>query len=863
MARLPSRHRAPLRATGALLAVSVVSAAALAQAWTPLPTASDPLLRMPGTQPSDGRTIASPTTCQVCHAAYDPAIEPHYLWSGSMMAQSARDPLFWAATTVAMQDSIWAIGRPNAGDLCIRCHAPEGWVEGRSEPPNGSFLMNTDFDGVHCATCHTMVDPFAEATYAGLTEGDDWVGFWDESGQSVTPSDDAAALTLQQDRVDTQTIDFFSGKPFYGAATFAPVSPGYTEAASGQYVISGDPAFRASFADADAPHAARYSRLHKSRHFCATCHDVSNPVLANLAFAGTPPGDGTTELPTETQPAHAYGHVERTFSEFMLSDYAVGAGAPGEGPYDPSVFETSRPGNLVATCQDCHMSDATGKACNLPQGVLRPTDSVEHPKSGVSRHDLTGANAWIPRILASTRIGSPNYDPVNEQLLAQGPGVLTLNLTAGLGLDADALLDGAARAEATLAQGAAVEALDYDAATGALSFRIKNQTGHKLPSGYPEGRRMFVNVVVYDAGTIARQINPYDYLADTLRGLPASEAQSSPPLLPTEEHRDDLVYEVTSQSALTGEAHTFHMALATSRTKDNRVPPKGFRIDEAAARMAEPVWGGAPSPAYFSAAEYAGGYDAVSLTVPAGADGVAVRLFYQTTSREYVEFLRDEINGAATTLASPSPSGEANAYIIQTDPFFSALSAWGDTIWALWDHNRALPGAAPILVGEASWGTVLGPCAGPGSDGAPCDDGDLCTTADACMAGACMGVALSCGAIDSCHEDGACEAATGLCTEPVKPDGSPCEGGTCVGGTCEPSTTSSTGSGAGGAGAGGSPPGTGGATQGGGGAGGQDVPPGEADGCGCALPARGSGKAALFGALLVGLTLRRRRGARG
>ena len=39
-------------------------------------------------------------------------------------------------------------------------------------------------------------------------------------------------------------------------------------------------------------------------------------------------------------------------------------------------------------------------------------------------------------------------------------------------------------------------------------------------------------------------------------------------------------------STHTGEDHTFHFALATSRAKDNRIPPKGFRIGEAAARLA-------------------------------------------------------------------------------------------------------------------------------------------------------------------------------------------------------------------------------------------------------------------------------------
>ena len=63
-----------------------------------------------------------------------------------------------------------------------------------------------------------------------------------------------------------------------------------------------------------------------------------------------------------------------------------------------------------------------------------------------------------------------------------------------------------------------------------------------------------------------------------------------------------------------------------------------------------PRWHGAAAPDYFTAAEYAGGYDDVALTIPAGADAVEVRLYYQTTSREYIEFLRDEINGNGSTL---------------------------------------------------------------------------------------------------------------------------------------------------------------------------------------------------------------------
>lgn len=51
-----------------------------------------------------------------------------------MMAQAARDPLFLACLAVEEQDA------PSVGDLCIRCHSPGGWEEGRSTDTGGGML---------------------------------------------------------------------------------------------------------------------------------------------------------------------------------------------------------------------------------------------------------------------------------------------------------------------------------------------------------------------------------------------------------------------------------------------------------------------------------------------------------------------------------------------------------------------------------------------------------------------------------------------------------------------------------------------------------------------------------------------------
>ena len=116
--------------------------------WTPLPVADDPLVRMPGTQPNQV-SIEAPTRCLNCHSDYGGGLaEPGSNWMGSMMAQAARDFVFFSCMTVAAQDSIWAVGRPNATDICERCHFPKGWLEGRSDPTNASLMTGADYDGL-------------------------------------------------------------------------------------------------------------------------------------------------------------------------------------------------------------------------------------------------------------------------------------------------------------------------------------------------------------------------------------------------------------------------------------------------------------------------------------------------------------------------------------------------------------------------------------------------------------------------------------------------------------------------------------------------------------------------------------------
>jgi len=94
---------------------------------------------------------------------------------------------------------------------------------------------------------------------------------------------------------------------------------------------------------------------------------------------------------------------------------------------------------------------------------------------------------------------------------------------------------------------------------------------------------------------------------------------------------------------------------------------------------------------------------------------------------------------------------------------------------------------------------ATGACSNPPlANGTACNDGSACTQADSCQGGSCMGGSpVTCAASDQCHAGGTCDPATGVCSNPTKPDGTACDDGnvcntgdTCQAGTCAAGPTS-------------------------------------------------------------------------
>ncbi len=155
-----------------------------------------------------------------------------------------------------------------------------------------------------------------------------------------------------------------------------------------------------------------------------------------------------------------------------------------------------------------------------------------------------------------------------------------------------------------------------------LKVRVTNESGHKLPSGYPEGRRMWINVRFTDAkGAVIAEVGGYDSSTATLDTTGTKVYQA----------KHGTTQEIAKLTGIPA-GENFHLALANKRYFDNRIPPRGFGNKAFAAIGSEPV-----------GYAYADGqhWDDTWFDVPAGAASATVTLYYQTTTRDYIEFLRD------------------------------------------------------------------------------------------------------------------------------------------------------------------------------------------------------------------------------
>ena len=634
-------------------------------------------VQMPRTQPGE---VLSPITpgspvssrlaldpakqCSFCHSKYNNSVEPGHNWQGSMMSHAARDPIFWATLAIAEQDFA------GSGDLCLRCHTSNAWLAGRSVPTDGSKLTSRDVNGIECDTCHRMTNP----------NGLEHKGVQNPPFIANNEANPAVG--------------------YYGAAQYV-MWPGNDKL--GPYAGGTGPL------DSATKHPSLKSNYHRSADFCGTCHDVSNPVTGDLAHNNgaqfpLPPGSfsGVLGSPVDGKAAfnnfpYQYGVVERTYSEFKASlwpttsvvNYTklpadLKAGAV-KAAYDKAIAAGTN-GNYEdgATryyiCQTCHMSPVAGQESSTIHNAPKT-------RKDMALHDLTGGNYWVPEAIK----------------YMDTPGRKTLRLGGDLTAEQIASLDaGVIRAKANLTQAASLS-------VSGNVLKVTNLTGHKLISGYPEGRRMWLNTKWYNStGALLREDGKYGPITVTLDG-----AQRQVNTILDLSGANTKIYEIhgamtqkwatqlmgfgltgttpVSFDRVTGavtmtlqqlaskpigtQQKSFHFILNNWIATDNRIPPYGMKYAEAKKRNALPVpfcQYGCPSAT--GTYRY---YDNVTLTPPTGAKTAKIDLLYQPTSWEYIQFLHLANQRTNTFLANEGVNLlDAWLNTGMSEPYAMATAAW-------------------------------------------------------------------------------------------------------------------------------------------------------------------------------------------
>jgi hypothetical protein len=231
------------------------------------------------------------------------------------------------------------------------------------------------------------------------------------------------------------------------------------------------------------------------------------------------------------------------------------------------------------------MRDVTGQGCNFGSPPVR---------DNLPLHDLTGGSTWLPGLLSTLFPGD---------------------------VDETAMQAGIDRARYILQNAADLDVVQEQAK---LKVTVTNNCGHKLPTGYPEGRRIWLNVKFYDdSNSLISESCAYD----TNTGYLSHDAEAK-------------IYEIepgmdANVAPLLGvpPGPSFHFVLNNKVYKDNRIPPRGFT------NAAYADFGGAPADYNYADGQY---WDDTYYNIPPGVASTEVTLYYQSTSKEFIEFLRDE-----------------------------------------------------------------------------------------------------------------------------------------------------------------------------------------------------------------------------
>jgi cytochrome c554/c'-like protein len=292
---------------------------------------------------------------------------------------------------------------------------------------------------------------------------------------------------------------------------------------------------------------------------CATCHTVITPTVD---AAGKVVGEFVEQAP---------------YLEWLASDF----------------------GDMGMSCQDCHMpvlEDNSGRALkqHIAHTPMRLPFPPTDPRQPFGRHVLAGGNVMV---LSMMRDLFPDEAEDLDQKQDQTRALLGTALSIGIKTE---------------------RAGDKHE----IAVAVSNNTGHKLPTGYPS-RRIWLHFTAKDAaGGTVFESGAWERATGEIAGLRGVEPHHAR----IETANQVMIYE--TETADTDGNVTFSLLRAAGYAKDNRLLPSGFDLardlpEGIDASSIAPV-GVADDPGFEP-----GGHTVVFL-VPASTATVVVEALYQT-----------------------------------------------------------------------------------------------------------------------------------------------------------------------------------------------------------------------------------------
>jgi|GEM_PF-558385 len=717
----------------------------------------------PGTQPQELGNITFPApynvfefvvTCGACHGGTVDQNAAHFgNWAGSNMASAARDPVFRANQIIVNNQIKAATGKDGAGNMCFRCHSPNAWLSGRTDPAfNGSgdgsqmiqsVLASTDHEGISCEACHRATGNVTMKRIDLLPSDPAWnmmagIDDWPHTGAPF-PSGPLAGLpfgdaTLQYNDGMTYGGKYagsvslsFSDLPIFGTyytgQTYGIYPDGWLNALgqdiSGQVVVNADDTTPVHFEAPIGPplkggvgpgydyqaqaisieHPTYKNDFIRSSEFCGSCHDLTVPVLNH----GMP--------------------EQRTYTEWKFSAF---------GKFSSNGVAT---GPNSKRCQDCHMptlkheySDTTRISMN-PDPTLTgffPYGKDRNPNGGTTFHKMAGANRDLPQMMKLL------YPEVDLEVIGAPTGKDT-RLFPGMMSDRSAAWNRTTRdTEVTLAEAAGVEILGITEVTPGnyeAQVKVTNNSGHRIPTGYPDGRRLWIAFSVRNGTTTLYESGYYDQACVELYNDSSKTAfaRARGPVIDQAQNAV-MVYEKRTGKGNGDGTYAMSVSLLNEQVVfDNRIPPKGYtRNDYFAAGTGFTTYSGANEAAVTPVDDpnrYPDGqnWDVVTyrFTAPQGLSATLTaraELYWQTHTREFMEFLK------TSDTSSYAPEGPPDIfdpnypltpnYLIDkigaanmTDLAGSPLNNnWGGIAYAAWKLTGK---GEPMLVATADTSAVL------------------------------------------------------------------------------------------------------------------------------------------------------------